>query len=326
MKNNNNMKNKLFKIFMIIFLLFPCSLTACKKENTLIDLSPLSVYVLDGASVISSVNLQNKRVFDKSINVTVVKSEQSLQTALLNGSADMAIMPINLAGILNAKGEDVKLISVNTFGCLYIVGKNEISSLKELVNKKVAVAGIDGTPAVALRHLLELDKIPFSSNEEEGRITLNYLDSSQILNYLQEGKVDYALLDEPLIFKATKQDPNLKLSINLCDLWKQKEDSLYVQSGLCARGEFIKNHFELVEGVYQYLNFNESFVYQNKSKINSLIAGNSDLKTIEFTSSVLDRCNLGCKTVFEVKNDVEKYLSILKINYKDSLFYRLTER
>ncbi|MBO4262715.1 MAG: hypothetical protein J5903_02905, partial [Clostridia bacterium] len=88
-----------------------------------------TIGVVDGAPSLAVTNIINGFVFTDG-DVTI-KTEVSLRggaedikSGLINGDFDMAIAPLNMASSLyNAKGElGIRLLSVNIFGCLYLIG------------------------------------------------------------------------------------------------------------------------------------------------------------------------------------------------------------
>ena len=316
------MRKIFIKLLTIITLSFCLTFCACGKS-----LKPLNIYVVDGAPVLSVLNLQDRQINDRKVNVKVVSSADVLQASILNGNADMAIMPVNIIAAMNAKGQGVKLVSVNVFGCLYIIGKQNINSLNDLIDKKVSVVGQNGTPGVTLRYLLEKNNVPFSSQNESKKVFLNYVNNDEILPLLMQNKTDFALVGEPMVTKAMEKDSAIRPRFNLAEAWLLQTNGLvYTQAGLCAKSAFLNENADLVEKVYQYLNSNKDFVYQSVENLSGLIPSDSALKSVNFTTDVLDRCGLGCQSAHSIKNDVSAYLSVLQITHTNDLFYRLSER
>ena len=59
------------------------------------------------------------RVID-SINVPVLNEPLQVRKMMLDGSADFAVLPSNMAALLYNKGVDYRLVAVSTWGTLYL--------------------------------------------------------------------------------------------------------------------------------------------------------------------------------------------------------------
>ena len=85
--------------------------------------------VVDGAPSLAVANILDGFSFadgetSVSVSVELVGGADAIRAGLLSGDFDMAIAPLNLASALyNAKPEKgINLLSVNIFGCLYLIG------------------------------------------------------------------------------------------------------------------------------------------------------------------------------------------------------------
>lgn len=75
--------------------------------------------------------------------------------ALINGDADIAAIPTNGASVAYNKTQGgVKVLAVNTLGCLYVIGKDAVNSLEELAAKEKVQAPAQN-PTFILKYLYQ---------------------------------------------------------------------------------------------------------------------------------------------------------------------------
>ncbi len=99
------------------------------ENSSVYDKTSFTIGVVDGAPSLSVANILDGFSFkdgetDVSVSVELVGGADAIRAGLISGSFDMAIAPLNLASALyNAKPEKgIRLLSVNVFGCLYLLG------------------------------------------------------------------------------------------------------------------------------------------------------------------------------------------------------------
>ena len=94
----------------IISILLTFSVTACGESKE------VNIYIVDGAPTLAVAKIINDGVIDgKKVNVKTVSSVDVLNSAILNGSADVAVMPVNSSQKLYNNGVKIKLLTVNVF-------------------------------------------------------------------------------------------------------------------------------------------------------------------------------------------------------------------
>ena len=114
----------------------------------------VTVYAPDGAPAVAISKIINDgKIGNTEATVNIVAGADLLTTNVANGSADVAVMPVNLAAKTYNGGVKIKLVSVNIFGCLYMVGKTPVTALTDLVGKVVYNIGRGGTPDLTLKYV-----------------------------------------------------------------------------------------------------------------------------------------------------------------------------
>ncbi|MBR2376282.1 MAG: ABC transporter substrate-binding protein [Clostridia bacterium] len=306
---------RLLALFISIILTF--SITACSSKGE------VNLYIVDGAPTLAVAKIINdKEINGKKVNVKTVSSVDVLNSAILNGSADVVVMPVNSAQKLYNNGVKIKLLTVNVFGCLYIVGKGEISSLTDFNGKEINLVGKTGTPDLSIKFLLNKKGITYSENDTSG-VQLKYIQNDTVIPSLKTNAIDYALIGEPLVSKAIDKVENLKPLIDIKKEWESiTNGKLYTQAGVVVTDKLIESDFNFVKGLYSSLTENKQFIYNNATTLNSVFSETSALKTLNFNEEILNRCNVGCERASEIDSDIEFYLKTLNEEYNGEFIYK----
>jgi ABC-type amino acid transport substrate-binding protein len=171
--------------------------------------------------------------FGEDIDYNVV-SASNIGNSILQKSADIAILPINMASKILNDGKDYKIISTVTNGNLYIVGNKDITSLGDLKNEVVGIFGAGNVPTLTLKYLLSSNNIEYASTEDEqivdGKVALeDYVEASYLIPALKKGDISFGLLPEPAVSKLLKMSDETA-RVLLIDYDLQFGDISYISS------------------------------------------------------------------------------------------------
>jgi ABC-type nitrate/sulfonate/bicarbonate transport system substrate-binding protein len=129
----------------------------------------VSVYVPDGAPALSIAKMLADDVdFGDGVNVNYnVVSASTIQTYVTgaNPTADVCILPVNLAVKLLGSGNTYKLLGTVTHGNLYLVSnsgeKISTSNLSTLKGKRVGVVNLSAVPGLTFKMILKSNNIEY---------------------------------------------------------------------------------------------------------------------------------------------------------------------
>ena len=284
--------------------------------------------VVDGAPSLAVANILDGFTYEYTENgtkyvynttVDLVNGAQNIRSGVLSGDYDMAIAPLNLASVFyNVKPElGIKLASVNIFGCLYVVGDNEVTDFSEFKGKTVISVGAGGTPDVIFRNLLAKNGVEINGEDEnsEEKVTLTYADAaSGVILAFNNGEADFALLGEPAVTTIAGK-LNKKIALNLQNEWKKAYPEVnFVQAGLCVNNK-VSSESKYIDALLAKMAENKTFIYEKADELKDIFAkAESTLKSTAFNADILDRCNIDCKKASTIKADVEAFLNAVK-NY-----------
>lgn len=172
------------------------------------DAAKIKIFTLNGTTGFGMAKLME----DGNENYNIeVKTTSDLSTAvipaLIQGTVDIAALPTNAASMVyNKTNGGVKILAVNTLGCLYLVTTDgsTVSSLADLEGKTVYVPAQN--PTFLFTHLLQAnglaDKVTVDSS--------SFVEVEALRDAVAAGKVSIAVLPEPMvtIAKATAAKAN----------------------------------------------------------------------------------------------------------------------
>lgn len=207
-------------------------------KGTLAEGEFMNVYTLKGPTGMGMAELiaDESDEEDKDYKFTVVSAPEEIAAAIINGDADVAACPVNLASVLyNKTGGRISLLALNTLGVTYIVTNGvEINSIEDLRGKTIVSAGQGATPEYILNKLLADSGLKVG---EDVNVEFKS-EHSDVASLLVAGEAQIALLPEPQVTSATVQNPDLKVALDLTKEWEAKYGTKLVQGCVIARKDF----------------------------------------------------------------------------------------
>lgn len=249
------MKKTFSLISLILALVMVLSLSACAGKNTdtktttapagetqvettaPVKGETLDVYTLKGPTGMGMAEMiaDEKDEDDPDFNFTVVSAPDEITAAIINGDADIAACPVNLASVLyNKTNGGVKILALNTLGVTYIVTNGvEVNTLEDLRGKTIVSAGQGATPEFILNKLLADSGMTVGED-----VFVEYKsEHSDVASLIVSGQAEIALLPEPNVTSSTAQNADLKVALDLTEEWEAKYGTQLVQGCVIARAE-----------------------------------------------------------------------------------------
>ena len=255
---------------------------------------------------------------EENVNIEVVSGPANLQTALVSGSHDIVIAPINLGANLYSKGNSKYQVShILTLNNAYIVtrSENKLDSINDLKNQTVLAFGSTGIPGSLLK------KIYNNNSMDLSLIDFQFSSSSDVYSVFAGGNTEskYALMSEPEISKLVLKDG---VSVKTLDLCKElgfnvAQACIYVNPE-SKQSNDVEKVLEMIKSNIEFLNNNpESYA----NKIISL-----DRRFSSIGSDVIARCipltNIVFKEAKTNKEDITNILTILNVGLPADEFYK----
>ena len=240
----------------IIILVLCCTLAitafaSCARESgpqgavEAVD-KDINVMLVDGAPLLSMTQMMSDDFegFDGySVSYTMTNDSDLLVAALLNGEADFAIAPINVASMMHNNGSGYRLAAVTIWGIMHIVTDRDVSSIEDLKGETIVAFGRSGTPGITLRAVLTQNGIGFDEPEttdftaDPERVSIVYLPAaSDVRDAIATGMevggtpVSFGLLAEPVAtaitgYAGNAGRPGFIAKISLQTQWARSNDN-----------------------------------------------------------------------------------------------------
>lgn len=243
----------------------------------------------------------------------IAASADEVTPKLVQGEADIAAVPANLASVLynNTKGK-VQVLAINTLGVLYIVENgNTIQSAADLKGKTIYASGKGSTPEYALDYILSSNGI-----NPDTDVTIQWKsEHSECVAALASDPSGIAMLPQPFVTTAQMKNPNIRVALDLTEEWDkiqadQKEKSALLTGVVVARTDFVKENPEAVESFMKH--YEDSVEYVNKNTDDAAkLVGSYDIVTEEVAKKALPECNIVFIDGKDMKEQLSGYLAVL---------------
>lgn len=275
------MKKTIIALFMMLFFI-----TAVYSKDTVKFTFPNGLPAL---SVVKMIN-DNKEISGKKIEYKLEKISESLVMNFLKKESDIGIVPSNLAGQLYNKNLNYKIIGTVGWGSFYVISRENLEDIKDLKGKEIYTIGKGLTPDIMLQTILEENGINPAKD-----LKINYLSGGNELAPLYlAGKVNIAMVSEPVLSKIMSKDNKTKINFNMNDEWKKifKNNTGFPQSTLIATEELVEEDPEFVSKFITELKNSIEFIYSENSDKEKYIAESKITLDISILNEVIKRANI----------------------------------
>lgn len=275
------MKKTIIALFMMLFFI-----TAVYSKDTIKFTSP------DGLPALSVVKMINddKEISGKKIEYKLEKISESLVMNFLKKESDIGIVPSNLAGQLYNKNLNYKIIGTVGWGSFYVISRENIKEIKDLKGKEIYTIGKGLTPDIMLQTILEENGINPAKD-----LKINYLSGgNELAPMYLAGKIDIAMVSEPVLSKIISKDSKSKINFNMNDEWKKvfKNDMGFPQSTLIMAESLIKEEPEFVSEFITELENSIEFIYGENPDKEKYIAESKITIDMSILNEVIKRANI----------------------------------
>ena len=252
-------------------------------------------------------------VTSENYNFSIAASADEVTPKLVQGEADIAAVPANLASVLYNKTQgQVEVLAVNTLGVLYIVENGDtVQSVEDLRGKTIYASGKGSTPEYALEYVLSANGI-----DPEKDVTIEWKsEHSECVAAITSSENGIAMLPQPFVTTAETQNPSIRTALDLTEEWDkaqktEENNSALITGVVVARTDFIEKNPEAVEDFMT--RYQESVDYVNRNTEDAAeLVGKYDIVTAEVAKTALPECNIVFMEGEEMKEKLSGYLEVL---------------
>lgn len=295
-------------LILLLCLLLILPIGACKGTDT------TRIYTLNGTTGFGMAPLiQNAKNNETKGNYTftVLGDATAVRDAIINGSADIAAVPTNVAAALyHATEGGVRVIALNTGGVLHLVSTDAaVNSLTDLAGKTLFVPAQN--PAFITKAILDRANIT--------GITLDsttYDTPDKLRDALVNGLVTTAVLPEPMVSiacKRTDTSPSpVRVLTNLTTEWeKHYPKGSLVQGCVVVRTAYLEAHPDAVARFLEEYEASITYVIENTDRAAEIIAETEVFSNAEIAKAALPKCNLLFVTGEPMKEALSAFLATM---------------
>ncbi|MBQ8605740.1 MAG: ABC transporter substrate-binding protein [Clostridia bacterium] len=306
------MKKRIIAVIMMTLMVF--SLFACSSEPKLDTEKEISVMVLNGTTGFGMAKLMEDDKADVAAlnyKFSVETDASNINAALINGSADIAALPTNAASVLyNKTNGAVQVAALNTLGVLYVVEKGDsVKSFADLKGKTVYVPSKGSNPEYIMNFLCEKNGLEVGKD-----ITLDftYNAPADLRTAVAAGKVDLAVLPEPMVTIAKTANAELNTALDLTKEWdKVATPGSLVQGCIVVRKEFAEsNPTELAKFLEEY-EVSIKYTTEDAKGAGELIAKHGIFEKAPVATKAIPNCNVCFVKGEEMKTALSAFYQVL---------------
>lgn len=291
---------------ILALLVLSISVGGCGSKSSSEVKKPLNFAFMEGVTALTAARMISESPdLGREVKYDMLASPDLLSASILQESADMALIPSNLAVQAHNKGLDYVIAGTSTWGNLYIVGTDEVESLADLESKKVHAFGRGLTPELVLRMVLEENGLDLEQD-----IDVDYVASAaEIAPLLASGRISFGVLPEPALSAALMQNPDLKVLFDLNELWADAKgvDRGYPQSCLVIKREHIENDSEFVEKFLAEYEDSIDWAIENPEKLGDILERLSLGPNKRAVLAGMERMNIGGFPISDSLKEYEVY-------------------
>ncbi len=289
-------------IVYIMVLLLAVSLSA----------ADVSVAALRGPTAMGMVKLMDEsekgEVGGNSYTFQLEGAADAVVPLVVKGDVDIAAIPGNLSSVLYQRTNGkIEVIGINTLGVLYIVENGDtVHSVEDLRGRTIYSAGKGATPEYALQYILaanglEVGKDVFIEWKSE---------HAECVAALKADTDGVAMLPQPFATTALSSSPDIRIALDLNDLWEEKVGSVLITGVTIARKDWAEENPEALSSFLA--SYKESVDYANNDNAGAAaLIGKYNIVPEQVALKALPYCSVTLITGEEMKTALSEYLEIL---------------
>ena len=244
---------------------------------------------------------------------TIAASADEVTPKLVQGEADIAAVPANLASVLynNTEGK-IQVLAVNTLGVLYIVESGDtVQTAADLKGKTIYASGKGSTPEYALNYILSSNGI-----DPEKDVTIEWKsEHSECVAALSSGEGGIAMLPQPFVTTAQAKNDSIRIALDLTKEWDALQSGAETPSALITGVVVVRADFaaENPGAVSAFLDsYKESVDFVNNSTEDAAaLIEKYDIVPAAVAVKALPYCNITFIEGTELKEKLSGYLNVL---------------
>ncbi len=299
--------------------------TACAAPP--VPNEPLRIAVLKGPTALGLLPLidQPKLSDGTALAIEVLPSPDVLVGRLATGELDFATLPTNLAAKLYNKGQDYRLIAMNTWGSMYIIGSDPgVKTLADLKGKTIYNTGKGTTPDILLNFLLKKQGL----DPEKDMTVDSTLPPVELAQMAAAGKVEQALLPEPFVTLVIGKNPEMKILMDVKTLYQEAladPEMDIAQTCIVVKGSLLQERPEAVKAFMGAYEASLTEVNAKKAEAGALAEKHQIIQSAALAEQAIPRSGIRFESAKNAKNAITAFLTVLLENAPEDIGGKLPD-
>lgn len=298
-------------LLLIVSAFAGCNRAVIIDEYEAVDVNITAIAGPTGVGLVSLMEKQDAGKAGNNYTFNVVNAPDQAVAAIVNGTADIAAVPTNLASTLYKKTEGkVQVLALNTLGVLHMLTNGEeVASVADLKGKTIYTSGQGANPEYILRYVLQYHGI-----DADKDVKLEFVaDNDTLATVIANGTAKVAMVPEPKASAVLMQNKNVKRVLNMTDEWAAaNKDGVPLTMGcVVARKDFVEQH---PEAVRMFLNEYHASITAVQSDVEAAATLCETYKIIPkapLAKAAIPNCGLTYVEGVQMKDQLSGYLTIL---------------
>lgn len=289
----------------------PTTQAITEAETTVVEPLAIKVIAPYGTPALSMTKMMvDQPVIGQGVTVTyeAIQATDVVTSELINHTADIAIVPTNLAAVLHAKGTGYKIAGSSVWGVLYIVANEDIASIEDLKGRSIGMIGRGLTPDAMMRYLLTENGL-----DPDTDVSLEYFGgSSELAANFISGQMDIAMIPQPLLTSVLMKKEGAKVVLDLQEAWGQVTgDAKYPLSSIIISEDLINNHPEVVESFLAEFEASVAWLNDNPAEAGAYYESLDLGLSAAIVEKAIPTSNLEYISVGDNREAFDQYLNVL---------------
>ena len=301
---------KLIALALVLLMIVP-TLVSCTKKTP----DEIRIYTLNGTTGFGMAKMMHDNKDNEKMSFEVKTDAADVTAALIAGTVDIAALPTNAAAIVYNKTEGgVKILAVNTLGCLYLLTKEgtTVNSFADLKGKTVYVPAQN--PTFIFTDLCKQNALIPGTDITIDSTT--YAKPEALKEAVAAGKIEIAVLPEPMVTVATsaakKNSINWAVALDLTAEWNKVHDAgSLVQGCIVVRSEFLEKYPEAVKDFLTEYKASIEYLSTNTAEAAQMIVEAGIFANATVAEKAIPKCNVCYLDGADMQAKMQVYLGVL---------------
>lgn len=302
-------------ISLLLAVLLVLSLAACGANtdgNASDTKTVVRMATLKGPTGIGTAKLWADDDAGKAKNdytVTLCTDPTEVLNGVVEGSYDVAAVPLNMASVLyNKLNGGVQILAINTLGTLYMLSTQDLADISALEGKTVVTAGQGATPEYVLNYLLEknglTDKVTVEFKSEHAEVATLAAAAGA------DDQTIY-MLPEPNVTASLLQNQALKTVLDVSSAFESASGVSLAMGCIVAKKEFVEQNKDAVDAFLTEYKVSVEYTTSNLDDTATLCETYGIIPKAAVAKQAIPRCSITCVTGADMQKIATENLNVL---------------